>query len=75
MTAARLINKSMWLYGPGPVMRKPAGLGSRPPLQGLVLCACQATVISLTVAFSYRIFVANPETKAIEEYYKENPPH
>jgi hypothetical protein len=75
MAVTRIINKNMWLYGPGPVLRKPTGLGTRPPLQGLVICASQGLVVSLLAAFAYRIFISNPETKKIENYYKENPPH
>ena len=75
MAIARIVNKNMWLYGPGPVLRSPTGLGSRPPLQGLVMCATQGLVVALIAAFGYRFFLAVPENKAIEKYYKENPPH
>ena len=75
MAIARIVNKNMWLYGPGPVLRMPSGLAARPPLQGLVICATQGLVVALVAAFGYRFFIAIPENKAIDKYYKENPPH
>ena len=67
------MNKNRYLYGPGPLARKPIGLGARPPLQGLVICACQALVLGLAGGFTYNIFMGNPALKKIEDYYKENP--
>eukprot|EP00559_Dactyliosolen_fragilissimus_P005184 CAMPEP_0184860250 /NCGR_PEP_ID=MMETSP0580-20130426/5176_1 /TAXON_ID=1118495 /ORGANISM="Dactyliosolen fragilissimus" /LENGTH=73 /DNA_ID=CAMNT_0027357289 /DNA_START=473 /DNA_END=694 /DNA_ORIENTATION=+ len=69
----RVINKNRFLYGPGPLARKGPGLAARPPLQGLVICACQALVISLAGGFAYNVFLGNPAIKKIEDYYKENP--
>jgi hypothetical protein len=50
------------------------GLGARPPLQSLVITACQGLVIGLGAAFTWKFGFGDPETKAFEEYYKANPP-
>ena len=70
----RIINKNYRLYGPGPLARRPSGLGARPPLQGLVVVAGQAIVIALAGGIAYNVFVGKPSIKKIEDYYKENPP-
>lgn len=73
MPAERIVNRNKLLYGPGPLGRKPFGLGAKPPLQGLVICACQAIVFGLVGGFGYNYFLGNPGLKKIEDYYKENP--
>ena len=70
----RLINKNKWLYGPGPLGRRPtSGIAAMPPLRGLVTCAMQGGVVSLVGGFAYLILVGNPGMKQVEDYYKENP--
>lgn len=69
----RIVNKNPLLYGPGPLARRPGGLGARPPLQGLVICAAQAFVVALSGGFFYKTFFGDPSIKAINDYYKENP--
>jgi len=72
---ARIINKDRRLYGPGPVKRVPKHYYSKmPPLRGFSLCATHAMVLGFVGALSYKFFMADPDTRAIEEYYKENPP-
>jgi hypothetical protein len=73
--AARVvINYNKQLFGPGPLARRPTGLGARDPLQGLVICATQGIAIGLTGGFVYRYFIGDPAIQQIEDYYKENPP-
>ena len=69
----RVINRNKFLYGPGPLGRRPTGLGARPPLQGLVICAAQGLAFGLLGGFGYNILIGNPGLKEIEDYYKENP--
>lgn len=71
--AERIINRNKWLYGPGPLGRRPTGLGARPPLQGLVICAAQGVAVALAGGIAYNVFLGNPGMKAIDDYYKENP--
>jgi hypothetical protein len=71
--AERIINKNRGLYGPGPLARRSAGLGARPPLQGLVICAAQGIAFGLAGGFIYNVALGNPLVKKIEDYYKENP--
>eukprot|EP00555_Chaetoceros_dichaeta_P004068 CAMPEP_0198252820 /NCGR_PEP_ID=MMETSP1447-20131203/3278_1 /TAXON_ID=420782 /ORGANISM="Chaetoceros dichaeta, Strain CCMP1751" /LENGTH=75 /DNA_ID=CAMNT_0043938205 /DNA_START=55 /DNA_END=282 /DNA_ORIENTATION=+ len=73
MPPNRIVNKNPYLYGPGPLGRKPFGLGARPPLHGLLICAGQAIVFGLIGGFAYNIFIGDPGLKKIEDYYKENP--
>ena len=70
---ARIVNQNKYLYGPGPLARRPSGLGARPPLQGLVICACQGLAVGLAGGLFYNVFIGNPGIKSIEDYYKENP--
>ena len=70
----RIVNRNYRLYGPGPLARMPGGLGAKPPLQGLVICAGQALAFALAGGFAYKIFYGNPRIRKIEEYYKEHPP-
>jgi hypothetical protein len=70
----RVINKNKWLYGPGPLARRPTGgIAAMPPLRGLVTCAAYGMAVSLAGGFGYLVFYGNPATKQIEDYYKENP--
>eukprot|EP00558_Chaetoceros_sp_UNC1202_P009272 CAMPEP_0197240488 /NCGR_PEP_ID=MMETSP1429-20130617/6767_1 /TAXON_ID=49237 /ORGANISM="Chaetoceros sp., Strain UNC1202" /LENGTH=74 /DNA_ID=CAMNT_0042700137 /DNA_START=74 /DNA_END=298 /DNA_ORIENTATION=+ len=69
----RIINRNKILYGPGPLGRRPFGLGARPPLQGLLICAGQALVVGLAGGFGYNFFIGNPGIQKIDDYYKENP--
>eukprot|EP00554_Chaetoceros_debilis_P005849 CAMPEP_0194079816 /NCGR_PEP_ID=MMETSP0149-20130528/5957_1 /TAXON_ID=122233 /ORGANISM="Chaetoceros debilis, Strain MM31A-1" /LENGTH=74 /DNA_ID=CAMNT_0038761399 /DNA_START=78 /DNA_END=302 /DNA_ORIENTATION=+ len=69
----RIPNYNKVLYGPGPLGRKPFGLGARPPLQGLIICATQGIAVGLVCGFGYNIVWGNPMIKKIEDYYKENP--
>jgi hypothetical protein len=73
MTEARVVNKNKYLFGPGPLARKPTGLGARPPLQGLVVCALQGLAVALTGGIAYNVLYGNPGIKMIEDYYKQNP--
>ena len=69
----RVINRNKWLYGPGPLARRPTGWGAMPPKQGLVMCALAGGAFSLVGGFAYLVIWGNPGIKRIEEYYKENP--
>lgn len=72
--AERIVNRNTRLFGPGPLARKPVGLGARPPLQGLVMCAAQGLAVAIAVGITYNVTIGNPGIRKIEEYYKENPP-
>ena len=77
--AERLVNYNKRLFGPGPVARVPApGIfgyyARKPPLTGFVMCAAHGVTIGLVAGLYYKYAMANPETRQIEEYYKENPP-
>ena len=79
MGAERLINYNKRLYGPGPLARVPSsGFGGyyarMPPLQGFVMCAVHGTVMGFGVAMYYKFFIGDPDTRAITQYYEENPP-
>lgn len=73
MTVGRIINRNKLLYGPGPLGRRATGLGAKPPLQGLVICACQGLAVGLAGGFLYNVALGNPLINGIESYYKENP--
>ena len=71
----RIVNKDPRLYGPGPVRRiSSTYYGRMPPLRGFATCATHAIAIGFAGAFAFKFFVADPQTRAIEEYYRENPP-
>jgi hypothetical protein len=70
----RIINRNTMFYGPGPLARRPTGLGARPPLQGLVICAAQGLAVAISAGIAYNVFIGNPGIRKIEEYYRENPP-
>ena len=78
MAGERLINKNPYLYGPGPVRRVPKGMfsyyGRLPPLQGFSAAALTGAAIAFTGSMVFKIFIGDPQIKAIEDYYKENPP-
>jgi hypothetical protein len=77
--AERIVNYNKRLFGPGPVARLP-GSGLRgyyarmPPLQGFCMAAVHGTVMGFAVGGYYKYFMGDPDTRSIEEYYKENPP-
>jgi hypothetical protein len=73
MTISRIINRNKKLYGPGPLGRRPTGLGARPPLQGLVICATQGIAAGLLGGFGYNFLFGDPLVNYIEDYYKEHP--
>lgn len=74
--AERLINRNPELFGPGPLARRPAAgsIGAMPPLKGLVTCASGGLAFALVGGFGYKFLIGDPETRKIEEYYRENPP-
>lgn len=71
----RVVNRNKWLYGPGPLARRPqaGSIGAMPPLRGLVTCALYGGVVSLVGGIGYLVLWGNPTIKSIENYYKENP--
>jgi hypothetical protein len=50
------------------------GLAARPPLQSLVIIAGTGLVFAFAGANIWRFGWGDPELKAFEDYYKENPP-
>jgi hypothetical protein len=78
MVAERSINRNPYLFGPGPVKRVPKGLftsyGRMTPLRGFSMAAIHGTGLALAGAFAFKYFFGDPQIRAIEEYYKENPP-
>jgi hypothetical protein len=77
--ASRIINYNKSLFGPGPLKRLPrAGItgyyARMPPLQGFAMAAVHGTVLGMAVGFYYKFAMGDPDTRTIEEYYKENPP-
>lgn len=78
MTEERLINRNPYLYGPGPVRRVPKGFltsySRMGPLKGFSMAAAHGVVVALIGASAFKYFVSDPRIKAIEDYYKENPP-
>ena len=69
----RIINRNPQLYGPGPLARRMAGIGAKPPLQGLVTVATQGLALAIVGAFAWKWTVGDPMINDIEKYYKENP--
>jgi len=75
----RVVNYNKRLFGPGPIARMP-GSGIRgyyarmPPLQGFVACATHGIILGFGTAFFYKFTMSDPDTKAITQYYEENPP-
>jgi len=78
MAGERLINRNPYLYGPGPVKRVPTGFltqyGRMTPLRGFSMAALHGVAIALTGSFAFKFFFGDPQIKAIEDYYRENPP-
>lgn len=74
--AERLVNRNPLLFGPGPLARRPTPgtVGAMPPLKGLVTCASGGLAFGLAGGFGYKIFLGDPHTRKVEEYYMENPP-
>jgi hypothetical protein len=74
----RIINYNKRLYGPGPVNWKASGFrgyyANQPPLRGFAMCATHGVALGFVVAFYYKYMMGDPDTRKIEEYYKENPP-
>eukprot|EP00521_Asterionellopsis_glacialis_P005616 CAMPEP_0195269960 /NCGR_PEP_ID=MMETSP0706-20130129/14073_1 /TAXON_ID=33640 /ORGANISM="Asterionellopsis glacialis, Strain CCMP134" /LENGTH=74 /DNA_ID=CAMNT_0040325155 /DNA_START=24 /DNA_END=248 /DNA_ORIENTATION=- len=71
----RPVNKNPYLYGPGPLARRNlSGIGARPPLQGLVMCAAQGLAFAMAGGLVYKWGLGDPGIKQVEDYYKENPP-
>ena len=81
MTAGeeRIINRNPYLFGPGPVRRVPTTgfmsmYGKMPPVQGFSLAAIHGCIFAVGGALIFKYGFGDPEIKAIEDYYKENPP-
>jgi len=78
MPQERIINRNPYLYGPGPIRRVPKGrmgyYGSLPPVQGFTMAALHGLVIALAGGLSYKYMFGDPQIRAIEKYYQENPP-
>ena len=75
----RIVNYNKRLFGPGPVARVPGpglqGYYARmPPLRGFTMCAIHGLALGFAGAFYFKFFMGDPDTKAIEQYYRENPP-
>jgi hypothetical protein len=74
----RIINRNPYLFGPGPVRRVPKGFltsyGRMPPVQGFTMAAVHGMIIALGGALIFKYGFGDPQIKAIEDYYKENPP-
>ena len=79
MAGERLINYNKRLFGPGPVAWKPgsgiSGYYQRmSPLKGFSMCAAHGTAMGFAAAIFFKLTYMDPDTRAIEAYYKENPP-
>lgn len=79
LSSERVINYNKKLYGPGPVARMPVsgirGYYARmPPLQGFSMAATHGVILGLATGLYYKYFMADVDTKKIEQYYRENPP-
>ena len=76
----RIINRNPYLYGPGPVRRvAPASgfmtsYGRMPPLQGFSMAAIHGMIFALGGVMIFKYGFGDPQIRAIEDYYKENPP-
>jgi hypothetical protein len=71
----RIVNKDPRLYGPGPVRRvSPSYYGKMPPLRGFAMCATHGIALGFLGGLVYKVLSGDPETRSIEEYYRENPP-
>lgn len=78
MSPERLINRNPYLYGPGPIKRVPSGMSSAyafmSPVRGFSMAATHGMIVALAGAMAFKLLVGDPQIKAIEDYYKENPP-
>jgi hypothetical protein len=78
MAGERIINRNPYLYGPGPVRRRPKGAmsyyGKLPPLQGFTMAAVHGVALAFAGSFAFKYFVGDEQIRGIESYYKENPP-
>ena len=77
--AGRIINRNMYLFGPGPVKRvAPEGFltsySRMEPPRAFVMAALHGVIFSLVGSISFKVLVLDPQIKAIEDYYIENPP-
>ena len=73
--AARIVNKDPRMYGPGPVKRVSASYyGAMSPLKGFSMCATHGIALGFLGSLVFKFTMADPSTRTIEEYYKENPP-
>lgn len=45
-----------------------------PPSAGFTMAALHGSAIALIGSFGFKWFIGDPHIKAIEDYYKENPP-
>ena len=76
----RIINRNPYLYGPGPVRRvAPASgfmtsYGRMPPLQGFSMAAIHGMIFAIGGVMIFKYGFGDPQIRAIEDYYKENPP-
>mmetsp|Transcript_9817 Transcript_9817/g.12964 ORF Transcript_9817/g.12964 Transcript_9817/m.12964 type:complete len:87 (+) Transcript_9817:93-353(+) len=77
-TAGRIINKNPYLFGPGPVKRKPSGttawFANQDPVTGFSWAASVGVGIAFAGSMAYKVLILDPQINAIETYYKENPP-
>jgi hypothetical protein len=78
LLSERIVNRNIWLYGPGPVERTPTGAFSyyanQDPKWGFSIAAIHGMIIGVGASLAFKYFVGDPQIRAIEEYYRENPP-
>jgi hypothetical protein len=77
--AEKIVNYNKRLFGPGPVARLPApgirGFYARmPPLKGFSYAAAHGTLLGFAIAFAFKVGYMDADTRAIKQYYEENPP-
>ena len=71
----RIVNRDPRLYGPGPVRRVPTQYyGKMSALRGFSMCATHGIALGVVAGLIYKFGFGDPDTRLIEEYYKENPP-
>jgi hypothetical protein len=75
----KIINRNPYLFGPGPIKRIPSRpgfgyFGRLPPLAGFSQAAAIGVGIALAGSFTFKWVFGDPQIRAIEEYYRENPP-
>ena len=44
------------------------------PVRGFSMAATHGMIVALAGAMAFKLLVGDPQIKAIEDYYKENPP-